>query len=141
MKKIIAAILSVLLLFTLCGCGRQAGIVTYNVQREADNFNVYRRITVYNARTDNIVLELEGFFSMSNNSTNEIQLILQTGPDTYKIDYIYLNYYTLYVVEDITGAEVSPYHYEVHFHPTMLRTVDFGFGEESDVPRDTYDAP
>lgn len=143
-KKAISIILLLLVLIfagaitALCSGCRPSEIATYNVRREADNFNVYRRITVYNARTDMLVMEVEGFLSLSNNSTNEIQVIIQTGPETYKVDYIYLNDYVLYVVEDITGAEVDKYHYEVRFHPTIFRTVDVGVGEESDEPRESY---
>lgn len=34
----------------------------------------------------------------------------------YKKNYIYLNDYTMYVVEDITGTHTDPYHYKIYFH-------------------------
>lgn len=46
----------------------------------------------------------------------------ETGENTYKKNYVYLNEYTLYVVEDINGTEVDPYHYKVVFY---TKTPDF----------------
>lgn len=34
-----------------------------------------------------------------------------------RVRLFYLNEYTLYVVEDISGAEVDKYHYEINFLP------------------------
>ena len=39
-------------------------------------------------------------------------------------DYIYLNDYTLYVVEDITGTHTDPYHYKLYFHTEFPVTVE-----------------
>lgn len=39
----------------------------------------------------------------------------KVGANTYKKNYVYLNDYTLYVVEDINGTHTDPYHYKVYF--------------------------
>lgn len=101
------------------GC-RQAERAQYNVQLEADNFNVERRLTVINARTDKPLLELTGYFSIDNNDSSELVVTLETGPNEYRVDYVYLNDWTLYVVEDVSGAHVDPYHYEINFLPEMI---------------------
>jgi hypothetical protein len=105
---------------TLTGC-RQSDRVAYNISKEADNFNVVRRLTVINARTDSPLFELIGTFSLSNNSDDELVVTCQTGLNEYKKHYVYVNReWTLYVVEDISGADVSPYHYEINFLPEMI---------------------
>ena len=58
------------------------------------------------------------------NDTNELVVTVKTGPDSYKKNYIYLNAYTLYVVEDITGTHTDPYHYQMYFHTELLPNVD-----------------
>lgn len=108
---------------SLTGCS-EADKVTNNLQKEADYFNCERRITVYNARTDTVILEVEGFMSLSNNMSDELVVTVKTGANEYKINYIYLNEYTLYVVEDITGTHTDPYHYKMYFHTEFPITVD-----------------
>lgn len=104
-------------IFCLSGClYREADKVNYNLSKDADYFNCERRITVYNARTDKIIFVAEGYMALSNNSTNEIVATFKVGANEYKKNYIYLNEYTLYVVEDISGTHTDPYHYQVTFN-------------------------
>ena len=118
-KKFIALILVAICLCTcLVGC-TEVDNVNHNLSQAADNFQVTRRITVYNARTDMIVLEMEGNMSLSNNTTNELVVTCMTGPNQYKKNYVYLNEYLIYVVEDITDTVTDPYHYKVHFYTAM----------------------
>lgn len=115
MKKILALILSVVLVLSLVGCS-EADKVNANLSKDADYFNCERRITVYNARTDTIILTVEGYMSISNNSSSELVVTCKTGANEYKKNYVYLNDYTLYVVEDVTGTHTDPYHYKMYFH-------------------------
>lgn len=94
----------------------EAEMVNYNMSKQADYFECERKITVYNARTDNIVLEAEGYMSISNNTTNELVITVKTGENSYKKNYVYLNEYTMYAVEDITGTHTDPYHYKLYWH-------------------------
>ena len=107
----------------LCGCS-EADKVNKNISKQADYFETERKITVYNARTDKIILEAEGLMAISNNSENELVCTVKTGPSTYKKNYIYLNEYTMYVVEDITGTTTDPYHYKMYFHTDVLLDVN-----------------
>ena len=91
------------------------------MQKQADYFNVERRLTVINARSDKPVLEMVGYFSISNNDDNELVVTLETGQNEYKVNYVYLNEWTIYTVEDISGAHVDPYHYEINFLPEMIQ--------------------
>ena len=126
MKKItkltIALTMALLLIFSVCSC-TAADTVNHNLSQAADNFQVIRKITVYNARTDLIVLEMEGAMSISNNATRELVVTCMTGPNQYKKNYIYLNEYVIYVVEDISGTVTDPYHYKVHFY-TPIPDID-----------------
>ena len=125
MKKLIAIILLAVMMVTLfTGC-TQSERVSYNVSQQADNFNVTRRLAVINARTDEPVFELIGNFSLKNNSTSELEIIVETAPGVYKKHFVYLNEWVIYVVEDVSGAYVDPYHYEVNFLPEMIIPVTF----------------
>ena len=107
----------------LCSCS-EADKVNRNISKQANYFEAERRITVYNARTDNVILEMEGAMSISNNDNNELVCTVKIGPNEYKKNYIYLNEYTMYVVEDITGTHTDPYHYKLYFHTDTLPDVE-----------------
>lgn len=127
MKKII--LIGIILagaVLMLTGC-RETDKVSKNLGLEADNFNITRRIVVYNARTDKVVFELIGNFSLQNNSNNELEVICEVGNNTYKKHFIYLNEYTLYVVEDVSGAYVDKHHYEVNYNPEMIIPATFKY--------------
>ena len=123
MKKLFAILLALVMVITLFAGCTAAETVNNNLTKAADNFEVLRKITVYNARTDLIVMEMEGYMSLSNNSSNELVVTCKTGASEYKKNYVYLNEYVIYVVEDITGTKTDPYHYKVHFY-TAVPDVD-----------------
>lgn len=123
MKKLICVIMIIAAVVgCMTGC-REATNVNYNLSQAADNFQCVRKITVYNARTDLIIMEMEGVMSISNNGANELVVTCMTGANEYRKNYIYLNEYVIYVVEDITGTTTDPFHYKIHFY-TALPDVD-----------------
>lgn len=119
MKKIIPILLMLVLIigcFTSCSA---ADNVNHNLSQAADNFEVMRKITVYNARTDLIIMEMEGYMSLSNNLSSELVVTCKVGANQYKKNYVYLNEYVIYAVEDITGTSTDPYHYKIKFYPAI----------------------
>ena len=127
MKKTITAILLLFAMVTMMtGCGTEASQVSYNVSQEADNFNVIRRLTVLNARSDKPMFELIAAFSIEVDSVdNQLEIICEVGEGQYKKHFVGLNEWTLYVVEDISGAEVDKYRYEVNFLPEKIIPITF----------------
>jgi len=121
MKKII--IIFVVFALLLTGCV-QADRVSENISKQADNFNVTRRVTVFNTRTDKVLLEIIGNFSIKH-SSGDVDIIVETAPGVYKKHFVSLNDWTTYVVEDISGAFVDKYHYEVNFLPEMIVPITF----------------
>ena len=123
MKKIkfLAVVLFAFIL--LYGC-TEAERVSSNVSQQADNFNVIRRLTVLNARSDKPLFELVGAFSFTLEN-DRIIAVVETGPGEYKKHSVGLNDWTLWVIEDVSGAEVDKYHYEVNFLPAMIVPVTF----------------
>lgn len=120
MKKIVSlVVILILVLIVLCGC-TEVNRVSHNMKQQADNFNVTRRISVINARSDKPVFELIGNFSLQNNANNELEIIVEVENGKYKKHFIYLNEWTMYVVEDVSGAYVDKYHYEINYLPEMI---------------------
>ena len=127
MWKLIKCLCAIVIAISfLTGC-TEASRVSYNVSQEAENFKVFRRVTVINARSDELILELDGFFSIEvDEEDNQLEIVCQTGKDTYQKHFIGLNDWTIYTVEDLGGAVVDPYHYEIHYLPEG-NVIDFKF--------------
>lgn len=127
MKKKIIRITGIIAMFILAvvltSC-TEAEKVNYNISKQAEYFESERKITVYNARTDQIILEAEGYMNISNNVHNELVVTVKTGANEYKMNYVYLNDYTMYAVEDITGTHTDPYHYKLYWHTEVLPSVE-----------------
>ena len=120
MKKIIKALALVTLLVTT-GC-TQADTVRHNLTENADSFSITRRITVFNTRTDKVLMQMTGVMSIKTDSdTKELNVLVKDG-ETYYKHIIYLNDDTTYVMEDVGGADVSRSAYEIHFLPEVLES-------------------
>ena len=66
-----------------------------------------------------------GQFSLSNNSSGELAITVQVAENEFQKHYVYINReWTMYVVEDISGASVNPYHYEINFLPEMIQPFE-----------------
>lgn len=123
MKRMLGIIMAVaLIVMLLSGC-RQSRIVSENISKEADNFNVTRKITVVNIRDNTILYELIGKCALKNEGNNELSVISEVAQGEYKKDFIYLSEWTTYIVQDVSGAYVDKYHYEVNILPQMIGGV------------------
>lgn len=122
-KKILAVLATLMVLFAAAGCS-EADKANHNISQQAEYFQSERRVTVWNARTDNVIMYIEGYINISNNSTDELVITAKVGADSYKKNYVYLNDYTLYVVEDINGTHTDPYHYKLYFNTNVLPEVE-----------------
>lgn len=146
MKRFVAIIVALVILgvvaVSMTGCVDQATIVSNNVSKEADNFNVVRRLTVINTRTDKCLLQMTGRISIED-VTDGIAVLVEVDRDKgiYQKHWVYLNENTMYTVEDLNGVSVSKYAYELEFMPQELVPVRITANELSqDVKQITGDA-
>ena len=137
MKKIVISLIMVCVLL-LTGC-REAQRVSHNLSRQADNFNIVRRLTVFNMRTDRCIMTMTGKMSIQNEGNNELAVIVEVDRKNhvYQKHFIYLNEWTMYTVEDVTGASVSRYSYEVEFLPQMIKPIQI---TATELDQDVIDA-
>ena len=120
-KKVIITTLLVSGLFLLSGCeSTQSSQVSYNVSQEADNFNVIRRVAVINTRTDKIEFEVIGRISVDTNDSDKLVIIVEAEKGIYKKHLINMTEWNMYVVEDLEGAKVNEYKYEVNYMPETI---------------------
>lgn len=118
MKKLLA-VMALVVVFGLAGC-RQSDKISYNVSKEADNFNVIRRVAVINTRTDKIEFEVIGKISVDSSDESKLVILAETDKDVYKKHLVNLTEWNMYIVEDIEGAAVNQYKYEVNYMPESI---------------------
>ena len=116
----------VMVCVTFAGCsGRQSDQVSYNLSLEADNFNITRRLAVINTRSDKPVFEMIGNFSIETDTVdNQLEITVEVEKGVYKKHFVYLNEWVTYVVEDISGADVNTFVYEVNYLPETFKLID-----------------
>lgn len=119
MKKVLICVLLISVLFVVSAC-RTSEKVTYNLRREADEFNVRRRITVLNTRTDTPMMQITGLLAIDVDGDGDLNITIEKAPGEYVLNYAHLSQDTTYIVEQIETKEVSKYKYEIIFYPENL---------------------
>ena len=109
------------LAFATLACTTEADVASHNMSKEADMFNVSRRIVFYNGITGEYMLTLEGLCSLGNNDpASRLSVTCKTGPTTYKKHFLGLSDNVTFFVEQVEAKSVSPYHYKVIFKPSVI---------------------
>ncbi|MDT2855849.1 beta-sandwich lipoprotein [Lactococcus lactis] len=126
MKKIkniaISTVLGASTLIGLSACS-QADKVSQNVSNDADNFKVERRVVIINTRTDKIEFVAKGLISVNTEDSKKLVILAKVGKSQYKKDIINLTNNNMYTVEDLSGANVNSYKYEVTWLPESVVPV------------------
>ena len=119
-KKLLTISLAASLMLALPGCGTEAARVSYNLSQEADNFHHIRQLTVINCLEGDILFQMTGKMSITADiADNQLEVVVELEDGTYKKHFIGLSDNVTYVVEDITGKDVSKYKYTLNFNPDM----------------------
>lgn len=118
--KVLALVIIIICIGTLFAGCTEANRVNHNITEEAENFNVYRRVTVINCIKGDTLFEIEGRMNIEADTTdNQLELIVEVEDGKYKKHFVGLSDNVTYTVEDISGSEVSKYHYEINYNPNM----------------------
>ena len=129
-KKLITILLASMVAIPgiiLTGCD-EAERVNQNITLEAENFNVYRRVTVINCIKGDTLFEIEGRMNINaDRADHQLEIIVELENGKYKKHFIGLSDNVAYTVEDITGSEVSKYHYEINYNPNMWIPFEFDY--------------
>lgn len=119
MKRSLVFVILIAFLFVMSACS-QSDKVTYNLKREAEEFNVRRRITVMNTRTDKAMMQITGLLSIDVDKDGDLNITIEKAPGEYVLNYAHLSQDTTYIVEQIETKEVSKYKYEIIFYPQNI---------------------
>jgi hypothetical protein len=125
MKKFFMVLLALTLVATLLtGCARQSDKVSYNLSLEADSFNVARHLTVVNCRTDTVLFQMSGNFSIEKESDGDLVIIGEDESGQYYKHFVCLSRDITYIIEDLGKTGVSKHRYEINFNPAMIWPVE-----------------
>lgn len=130
MKKIISVFLAlVLICFCFAGCGNPAMNATYNVKTEAESFQLYRKMTAINLRTDKVLFEIEGFFNYENEEDGDLSIVMEVGKNEYTRHVVHITEGTTFVVEQLDPSNFSPYEHKIRIYAAY---PDISFGATVD---------
>ena len=100
MKKFLAVIIVIVILVASCGC-TEAERVSYNLSKQADNFNVVRQLTVINCIEGDVIFQMTGKLSIhADTEDRQLEVTVEDG-GTYVKHFIGLSDNVTYVVEDL----------------------------------------
>lgn len=122
--KLFMVTLMIILLFMLTGCS-EADRVSENLSKEADNFNVVRQLTVINCIEGDVLFQMTGKMSITaDTADNQLEVIVEDADGTYKKHFVGLSDNVTYVVEQVSGKDVSKYKYTLNYNPKMWIPVE-----------------
>lgn len=127
-KTILTLSMMVGLGFTMTACD-DADVVSENLSKAADNFEVSRRIVMFNGITDKYLMEIVGVCSITDEG-NQLEVVCKTGPDQYKKHFLGLSDNVSYFVEQGEPVKANANHYRVTFKPqSIIPDPDFRGGD------------
>ena len=101
------------------------GKLSYNISKQADNFNVIRQITVINCIQGDVMFQMTGKMSLRvDTAENQLEITVEDENGSYKKHFIGLSDNVTYTVEDVTDNYVDNYHYTLNFNPKMWNPID-----------------
>lgn len=119
MRKIILAAILISFGYVLSGCTTDADVVSRNLSKAADQFEVPRRIVFYNGVTGEYMLTIEGLCSLEP-TDRKLMVTCKTGAANYKKHYLGLSDNVTYFAEQMEPVAASPYRYRVIFKPASI---------------------
>jgi len=118
MKTLAIALAVALSAVVYTGC-TDAAVVSKNLSKKADMFEVNRRIIFYNGITGEYMLTINGLCSIYD-SRDQLEVTCKIGPERYKKHFLGLSDNVTYFAEQLQDLPVNKYHYKVIFKPSVI---------------------
>jgi len=120
MKKLfLAGLVAIMMLIGLVGCTTEADVVSENLSKSADSFEVQRRVVFFNGITDKYLLTIEGLCSITDDG-GQLEVTCKVDEGQYKKHFLGLSDNVSYFVEQTDAKYESAYHYKVLFRPEEI---------------------
>ena len=107
------------------GC-TDADIVSNNLSKAADMFELNRRVVFYNGITGDYMLAIEGRCSIKADTlSSQLEVTCKTGPKEFKKHFLGLSDNVSYFSEQLSPTQVDDFRYRVIFKPkTIIPDID-----------------
>lgn len=124
MKKLLISLTLIATLILGACTPAESDVVSQNLSKSADSFEVERRVVFLNGITDKYLLSIEGLCSITDDGS-QLEVTCKTGEGAYKKHFLGLSDNVSYFVEQTDAENVDPYHYRVIFRPeTIIPDID-----------------
>lgn len=110
------------------GCS-EAETITNNIKRDADKFNVYRKMTFFNLYSDKVLYSVEGYFSLQTTyatayqGQQEIGIVVMVGRNEYQMHYFSIANNVTYVIEQIENTHSDPYYWDIVWYVPLPNNI------------------
>lgn len=119
-KKLVTLFVGLAAIISLVGCSSESDVVSENLSKSADSFEVQRRVVFFNGITDKYLLTIEGLCALDTSSSKKLTVTCKVGKDTYKKHYLGLSDNVSYFVEQTDAKYEDAFHYKVLFRPEQV---------------------
>lgn len=130
-----AVVLGTLLTAGANGCATDADTAAQNLSTKAEKFEVQRKITVVNGRTDKVTFEATGRCSVEFEGTQRIVAMCKHGEDDYRKHYTVLGDAGMVQIEQLDPIDVDEYRTQIIIKPETI-IPDFDLETSGDIEGD-----
>jgi hypothetical protein len=121
MKRIILGLTLVAAAIILAACGSNADTASKNISKQAEKFQVQRRIVGVNGITDKVEFIVEGKCSVEGDGLGSLNALIVTckqGPQDYRKHYIGMSDNMFFISTQLKGIPVSEYRTKINLKPS-----------------------
>lgn len=135
--KIIGAVVLGGLLLTggAAGCASDADTAAENLSTKAEKFEVQRKITIVNTRSDKVVFEVTGRCSIEFESKERVMAMCKHGDDDFRKHYAVTGDTGMAMIEQLGPIDVDEYHTQIVIKPETI-IPDFDLETSGDLEGD-----
>jgi len=113
-------LLAVVAVLILSACGSNADTASKNISKQAEKFQVQRRIVGVNGITDKVEFIVEGKCSIEGDGLGSLHALIVTckqGPKDYRKHYIGMSDNMFFISTQLKGIPVSEYRTKINLKP------------------------
>lgn len=127
-KLLLMLVLVFVPVFAFAGCS-QADTITKNIQKDANKFNVYRKMTFVNLYSDKVLYSVEGYFSLQTTYANnyqgqqEIGIVIMVDKNQYQMHYFSIANNVTYVIEQLENTHSNPYYWNIVWYVPLPNNI------------------